>query len=128
MLMRWLPLLVPLALLTGCSDPVAGDFEERADLPSCGRIDLQQGERWGRADPDAWDCLDEALRTGGEAELGLTYPTVEGDPIGLWYRVSGGRLEIYEDSTRDPNGSGEWTYQECAAPERLPRNVHDLGC
>ena len=36
-----------------------------------------------RADPDAWECLDEALRTGGEAELGLTYPTVEGDPIGL---------------------------------------------
>jgi hypothetical protein len=126
--MRWLPLLVPLALLAGCSDPVAGDFERRADLPSCGRIDLQQGERWRAADPDAWDCLDEALRTGGEAELGLTYPTVEGDPIGRWYRVSGGRLEIYEDSTKDPHGSGEWTHQECPAPERLPRNVHDLGC
>lgn len=126
--MRWLPLLVPLVLLTGCSDPVAGDFEERAGLPSCGRIDLQQGERRRAADPDAWDCLDTALRTGGEAELGLTYPTVEGDPIGLWYRVSGGRLEIYEDSTKDAYGSGAWTYQECGAPDRLPRNLHDLGC
>ena len=128
MRMRWLPLLVPLALLAGCSDPVGDDFEERADLPSCGRIDLQQGERWRSADPEAWECPDKALRTGGEAELGLVYPTTEGDPIGLWYRVSGGRLEIYDDSTQDAFGSGESTYQECVAPDRLPRDVHDLGC
>lgn len=128
MRMRWLFLLAPLALLTGCSDPVGDDFEDRAQLPSCGTVDLQQSENWRKADPDAWGCLDEALRTGGEAELGLVYPTVEGDPIGRCYRVSGGTLEVYEDSTKDAFGSGEWTYQECAAPARLPRNVHDLGC
>lgn len=126
--MRWLLVSVLLLPLAGCGDPEAEQVEERTTLPSCGHLEVGQGVDWREADPDAWDCLDTALRGDGEAELRLTYPTVEGDPIDVWYRVADGRLQIDQDSTRDRFGSGEWSHQECAAPDRLPKDVHRLGC
>ncbi|MGW1550661.1 hypothetical protein ACWCQX_28400, partial [Streptomyces sp. NPDC002346] len=47
-------------------------------------------------------CLQRALKNGESAELKATYPTVEGDPIREYYRLTPqGRLEVYTDSTDD---------------------------
>ena len=55
------------------------------------------------------------LRRGGE--LKVEYPTVEGDPITAYYRVTpDGGTETYEDSTEDPFGSQEWSFVSCPTP------------
>lgn len=76
------------------TDPLAA----RAPLTSCGTVDLGQGE----AVPEtAWDCLDQATDAG--AELVVSTPTTEGDPIVTYYRVGPGidGLEVYVDNRAD---------------------------
>lgn len=106
-------------------DPVGRRWLERDPLPECGRLDVGQGQRWRAAGPEAFECFDAALRTGGEAELAVVYPTAEGDPIRVWYRVLGDRMEVYEDASADAFGGGTtWTFRECAAPDRLRPRGH----
>ena len=119
-------ILFSLAVLSGCvagpataggeSGPDA--FRERAELPSCGSVILGQGEE---IPADAAACLADAGADG--AELALTRPTVEGDPVTEYYRVlpSGG-WEIYVDMTRDAFGGG-WWFNEC--PDAA--SIADLG-
>jgi hypothetical protein len=103
------------ALLTaGCaggpSEPVATpeQFLDREPLPSCGEVELGQGEEI----PDEnLTCLGDAAEEG--AELSVTRPTTEGDPVTEYYRVlPGDGWEAYIDGTEDRHG-GQWWYTDC---------------
>ncbi|MBN0041792.1 hypothetical protein JN535_16650 [Cellulosimicrobium cellulans] len=89
-------------------------FVNRDPLDSCGDLRLDQGES---VPDDAYRCLDDAAATG--AELVVTLPTTEGDPIVNYYRVGPGieGLEIFVDATRDTYGSGQWAHLRCPAAE-----------
>ena len=77
-------------------------------LPSCGSIELHQGET---IPPDALECLADG--GAGGAELMVTAPTVEGDPIVTYYRaLPGGGIEVFTDMTQDAFGGG-WGYDLC---------------
>lgn len=88
-------------------------FPERIPLPACDPVVLAQGEV---VPPEAWDCLNDAAAATG-AELAVTTPTVEGDPITSYYRVGPGieGLEVYVDGTKDRFGDPQhpWTYTSC---------------
>ena len=119
-------LVLPTVLLAaGCGDEVHARWEERAPLPSCGAVDFDQGETLRRDAPDELACLREALTSGKGAELQVTSPTVEGDPVTVYYRVTPeGTTEIYEDTTEDAYGSDEWSYASCGRPA----SVLDVNC
>ncbi|MEV4688064.1 hypothetical protein [Microbacterium sp. LWH3-1.2] len=100
--------------------PTPAAFLERDELPSCGAVELDQGEQIPSGD---LACLEEATTAG--AELAVTRPTVEGDPIAEYYRVlpgGGGGWEIYTDMTQDRYGEG-WWLNEC--PDAL--SMSQLG-
>ena len=111
-----LALCAPVLVTAGCaagpvapgSVPTPSQFTDRAELPSCGEITLAQGDEI----PDAnLDCLDEAGAEG--AELAVTRPTTEGDPVTEYYRViPGGGWEAYLDGSMDRYG-GQWWYTDC---------------
>ena len=111
------PLLVAL-LCAGCAAPTpAGpepaEFTGRGVLPVCSAEDLGQGEP---VPAGALTCLD-AGRTGDGAELAVTRPTTEGDPITSWYRARPGvpGLEVFVDGSRDRFGTGDWLRLDCPA-------------
>ncbi|MGY1693360.1 MULTISPECIES: hypothetical protein [unclassified Geodermatophilus] len=107
---------VLLALLcAGCAGEAGTPdaFTGRDRLPACPVQDLGQGEPIA---PDALACLD-AGRTVDGAELAVTRPTTEGDPVTTWYRARPGvpGLEVFVDGTRDRFGTGEWVRLDCPA-------------
>ena len=112
------------AVTAGCGlfdDPVQEEWESRDAYPSCGHLDLEQGEDVEDAGAAEIDCMRDARAAGEGAELAVTYPTIEGDPIHTYYRLNpDGFVVLYEDSTDDPNGAEEWTRVECYEPEWLP--------
>ncbi|MGC4917325.1 hypothetical protein [Streptomyces albogriseolus] len=110
-------------LAAGCGmldDPVKDRWESRTEYPSCGEVGLAQGEEIQKQAAREIDCLRRALKSGESAELKITYPTVEGDPIREYYRLTPqGRLEVYTDSTDDPYSDQKWSFAECYTPEWL---------
>ncbi|MDY0909992.1 hypothetical protein [Microbacterium sp. CFBP9034] len=79
-------------------------FTTRPELPSCGHIELNQGDDLPQ---EAIDCLADAGAPG--AELVVTAPTVEGDPVITYYRaLPGGGIEVFTDMTQDAYGGGWW--------------------
>ncbi|MHC2997965.1 hypothetical protein [Microbacterium sp. HJ5] len=98
---------------TSAATPGAGApdaFTNRDPLPSCGSVELDQGETIPQ---DAIDCLSQA--GAGGAELVVTMPTVEGDPITTYYRaLPGGGIETFSDMTQDSFGGG-WGHEVCEA-------------
>jgi hypothetical protein len=118
--------VVPVVLLAaGCADEVEQRWEGRSPLPSCGTVELDQGETLRRDAPGELSCFREGFASAEGAELQVTYPTVEGDPITAYYRVTPqGTTEVYEDGTRDEFGDGSWWYGSCEAPE----NALDSAC
>ena len=103
-------------------DPVGRRWLTREPLPDCGRLDVDQGAGWRETDPSVFDCFDEALDNGTKAELAVVYPTIEGDPIRAWYRLTGDGMEIYEDTSADSfGGDSAWLFLTCDIPDRLPR-------
>jgi hypothetical protein len=117
------------AVVAGCSllggDPVHDQWEERAALPSCGSVVLVQGESLRRDARSELDCLRAALEAAEGAELKVRFPTVEGDPITEYYRVTpAGGTEIYVDSTQDAFGAQEWSFARCDRPT----TVLDVNC
>ncbi|WP_127475457.1 DUF4362 domain-containing protein [Microbacterium sulfonylureivorans] len=92
---------------TGADTPAG--FTDRPMLPSCGSVELHQGETIPQ---DALECLADG--GPGGAELTVTAPTVEGDPIVTYYRaLPGGGVEVFTDMTQDAYGGG-WGYDFCA--------------
>jgi hypothetical protein len=118
---RYLPMTVLIVLVTGCSflgDPVESQWNDREVFPSCGSVELNQGEQVLEPPAREIDCLRDALRAEQGAELSVTYPTVEGDPIRTHYRLTPfGTLQVYEDSTDDAFGDQKWSFTKCATPE-----------
>ncbi len=119
--MRYLPVLLSsLVVIAGCaavgndSDPVEEKWASRDVLPGCGEVRLSQGESLEQASREGVACLRAALDSGEGAELTVTYPTVEGDPITIYRRVTPtGTVEVYTDSTEDNFGQHRWTYKTC---------------
>lgn len=93
-------------------------FLEREPLASCGEFTLEQGEQ---NPAGAMECLNAAIGAGG-AELVVTGPTVEGDPIITWYRaLPTGGMETWSDVRRDKfAGEGvSWHYRLCPTADAL---------
>ncbi len=120
---------VVLAACTGPSRPtpqVAQEtptpFASLPTLPSCGNVDVTQGES---APSNVWACLDAAGPAGAELIVGL--PTSEGDLIRTFYRVGSGivGVEIWTDGTADRFGPQTWTHQLC--PDTVTA-AQPLGC
>ncbi|MFE7405997.1 hypothetical protein [Isoptericola sp. NPDC057559] len=88
-------------------------FALRERLPSCGVV--EHDVQGGGIPDDARDCLDAAWDTG--AELSVMTPTTEGDPTVAYYRVGGGGLEIFRDTTADTYGAGRWSREVCAGAD-----------
>ena len=86
---------------------------------------LSQGESLRQAAPSEIACLRAGLASGNGAELKVEAPTVEGDSIWSYYRVTPrGTTELYEDATRDPFGDGKWHYSTCEHPS----SVLEINC
>lgn len=87
------------------------EFLERTPLESCGEYTLDVGEQVPTA---ATECLEGAIAAGG-AELVVTAPTDEGDPVVTWIRaLPSGGLEIWADVRQDKfAGEGSWQYSMC---------------
>ena len=108
------------ALTTGCAasapEPRATpqQFQDRESLPSCGEVTLAQGDEI----PDEnLACLLDAGEAG--AELAVTRPTTEGDPVTEYYRVlPGGGWQAYIDGTKDRHG-GDWWFTDCPDAKTL---------
>ncbi|MFF3352409.1 hypothetical protein ACFYWN_07110 [Streptomyces sp. NPDC002917] len=101
-------------------DPVKDRWESRTEFSSCGKVSLAQGEEIQKQAVPEIVCLRRALKSGESAELKVTYPTVEGDPIREYYRLTPqGRLEVYTDSTDDRYTDRKWSFAECYTPEWL---------
>jgi len=99
-------------------DPVLAQFLARQPLPDCGQVELGQ-----LANPRDTKAIRACLKTAGSdgAEASVTEPTVEGDPVTTYYRVTpNGHWETYVDSTQDAFGSGEWEFMACQKPKRNP--------
>lgn len=95
-------------------------FLARFDIPSCGHERLGQGQQI----PDAAvECLTDPGADG--AELIVTAPTTEGDPIVTYYRAQpDGSVEIWVDMTQDAYGGG-WTHIRCPDAQGI---VDRRGC
>ncbi|MEU2899942.1 hypothetical protein ACWC4E_23860 [Streptomyces sp. NPDC001273] len=110
-------------LAAGCGmldDPVKERWEARTEFSSCGEVSLAQGEELQKQAVREIVCLRRALTRGESAELKITYPTVEGDPIREYYRLTPqSRLEVYTDSTDDRYSDQKWSFAECYTPEWL---------
>ncbi|SFS03128.1 hypothetical protein SAMN04487846_1640 [Microbacterium sp. cf046] len=114
------------AMMAGCASgpvepgsvPTPQPFLDRTPLPSCGAITLAQGDE---IPAENLDCLESAGDEG--AELSVTRPTTEGDPVTEYYRVlPGGGWEAYLDGSMDRHG-GQWWFTDC--PDA--RGLEDLA-
>ncbi|MEU1973368.1 hypothetical protein ABZ477_17070 [Microbacterium sp. NPDC019599] len=115
--------IVAMAGSTGCT-PAAqatdgpAEFQSRAQLPSCGTVELDQGDS---IPSDALDCVADAGDDG--AELVVVAPTVEGDPITTYYRIlPQGGWEVFTDMSEDSFGGG-WSHALC--PDAV--SMDDMG-
>lgn len=101
------------ALLVGCG-LVAGAEPEwvanRKPLPACGQETVVRGD----TDVRARQCLYDAYRAGGDAELISTQAITEGRLITSYMRVhANGAIEVFTDSTRDSLNPGGWERETC---------------
>ncbi|MFD5032092.1 hypothetical protein ACFWM0_17000 [Streptomyces sp. NPDC058405] len=120
---RFVAVVATVLVAAGCgglNDPVKERWESRAESPRCGAVSLDQGEEMQKKGVREIGCLQRALKSGESAELKVTRPTVEGDPIREYYRLTPqGGLEVYTDSTDDRYSDQKWSFDECYAPEWL---------
>jgi hypothetical protein len=92
-------------------------FRERESLPSCGSFVLRNEPDRPLATPEVGtSCLRQAAISGGGAELAVSTPTLEGQPVVTYTRaLVGGGFEVFHDSTRDDYGAGVWVLTRCAS-------------
>ncbi len=93
----------------------APETQERAPLHSCGEFTIGLGEQ---VPATATECLENAIGADG-AELVVTAPTDEGDPVVSWFRaLPAGGMEIWADFRRDKfAGEASWQYSLCPKAE-----------
>lgn len=105
--------------LAGCaSDAVKERWENRASLPSCGKVTLEQGATLEQEGGEKLACLTAAFDSGMAAELKVKQFTQEGDPVTEYYRVTDKQTtELYVDSTKDPNADKKWSFGGCDKPK-----------
>lgn len=101
-------------------------FAAREPLTSCGEVALDQGEQ---VPDEAWACLDDAADDVG-AELVVTRPTVEGDPVVSHYRRGPGiaGMEVFRDTRADCFAAApdrRWWHEVCPATTRA---AEPAGC
>lgn len=103
------------------------EFVKRAHLPSCGTYKLGQGEQ--RVPAPGIACLFDAVGGPVGGELGLSRPTIEGDPLVAWYRAlpNSDHIEVFRDTTADRYGSGQWTYEVCSTGRGALEPVRDCS-
>jgi hypothetical protein len=102
------PLLVPAAI------------SARPTLPFCGHETVRRLPVGDVGEPDAWDCLLDALDAGRPAELVRDSLTIEGGNLRDIYRVlPSGQIEWLSDASQDAFGSGQWTQVLCGRLERI---------
>lgn len=79
---------------------------------SCGRLELGQG---GTVGADALRCLTAEYSGVEGAELAVTVPTTEGDPIVYFFVHTIGPIRAYSTDHRDAfrGGGGGWTTKTC---------------
>jgi hypothetical protein len=84
---------------------------------NCGKYVLSQGE----TEPaDAYRCFIEAVGAGHPAQLEVTRPTTEGDPIPVSYAGhASGEVERITDSRQDAFGTRTMTREVCSGPAVL---------
>ncbi|WP_432509309.1 hypothetical protein [Kineococcus auxinigenes] len=103
--------------LTASSRPPQA-FTDREPYPQCPPVTVAQGQAWQeQAAAAPWEaCLSSVDAQRDGAEVRVTSPTTEGDPITTYYRRApgGGGVEVFIDATADSFGSGEWEHLRCA--------------
>lgn len=108
-------------LLASCAffgDPVERQWNDRKALPSCGSVELNQGDRLEVVAAQEIECMRQALRAEAGAELSVTQPTTEGDPVRSHFRLTpSGRIEVYDDATDDRFSDQKWHFEACITPE-----------
>jgi len=115
------------ALLAGCmkSDPIETQWESRESLPTCGSLELEQGEELKVEGKTELACMERAMDAGRGAELAVRYTTTEGDPVTEYFRVTpDGSTEVYIDSTQDAFSDQKWSFAACDQPN----TVLDVSC
>jgi hypothetical protein len=99
-------------LLSACSYTPSA-LEDWPETPSCGEW-VNRNEEASADQRRKNRCFLDAFEEGREAELYVTFHTVEGDPIREYFRVVGpGQVEAFIDSTDDEFGTQEWTHYIC---------------
>ena len=96
-------------------DPVRARFIGRVAYDTCGKVALGQGETVARTSAE-WACLTAARTARAGAELAISTPTTEGDPIVNYVRVNpDGTSKVFIDPTADKFGGGQgWMFSTCA--------------
>ncbi|WP_432498781.1 hypothetical protein [Kineococcus auxinigenes] len=97
-------------------------FTDREPYPRCPPVTVAQGQASEQVSGQQttaapWEaCLLSAHAQRDGAEVRVTSPTTEGDPITTYYRRApgGGGVEVFIDATADSFGSGEWEHLQCA--------------
>lgn len=128
---RILGLALPV-LLIGCGETdapreVATSAEtRRAVVTDCGTFDLGQGEQLSGS---VLRCFVDAVAAGRPAQLRVTRPTVEGDPIAVTYRADRqGRVEVITDSRQDGFGTQTISRQVCTGPAAEAGHLSFAAC
>jgi len=108
-------MLATVLSLSACSGP-PGEFAERVKLPSCGELQLEVPFGMSRLPSKAVTCMEQANSAPRGGELVVTYPTLEGDPISMYFRLEPGddALQVWEDTSEDKfGGDTDWTRYSC---------------
>ncbi len=127
--------VVALVLVAGTSacqsqsNSVKEQWAEREKFPSCGSIELSQGEEVTATSHSEVACMTDAADAATGAELTVSSPTIEGDMIRNHYRLyPDRRLEWYIDSSDDTYAGVVWELIDCIRPVWLPRvTCPDVG-
>jgi hypothetical protein len=128
--------LAAMMALGGCGDGGAGaggtgvssSAETRRRMPSCGAYTAPSGALPAESRA-ARQCFLAAFAEGREAELTITAPSVEGDPIVTIYRVLGpDDVELFVDASADTFAAVDTYHQRCTSVAEEGNALAAGGC
>ncbi|MFF5291129.1 DUF4362 domain-containing protein [Paractinoplanes globisporus] len=126
-----------LGMMAACANDASektADARETADAGQkgapgpvdCGTFVLGQGEKLPAG---TTSCLLDAARAGRPAQLRVTRPTTEGDPIPFTYTVrTDGKIELVTDTRQDKFGPQRITRDICTGPAATPYGIEFASC